>query len=159
MNEIDPKSIRGDQPPVSPKRPELKRPSGSSSASFKDLLDKTSLKNRPGGVSSAPAALQEIQGTFRAQALKSVHPSTDLMTTFEESMALLDRYASWLGRPDKTLKQAHGILEQLLTKSEDLNRQAKSDSSIDSDVAGMINQFRTIVLSEQIKFDRGDYTP
>ena len=72
-------------------------------------------------------------------------------------MDLLDTYAALLQDPDKTLKQAHGLLEQIIDQTKALDREAKENPDFSHDLKNILTQLLTTAQVEQIKFNRGDY--
>ena len=78
-----------------------------------------------------------------------------------DSLDLFERYAAFLGDPDKSLKQAYEILEQILsqaqTMTEKIDQQPESKTDQISGLKNILTQLMTTVRVEQIKFDRGDF--
>ena len=117
-------------------------------------LNKTGLNKTP--------ALPEINGSFKAQNLdtdiKLKPDQADFTKKLDSSLNLLEKYASWLQDPDKTLKQAWSLLEQLTDQTKTMTKEVKDDTNFTNDLKNILNQLTTIVEVEQIKFNRGDYT-
>lgn len=120
-----------------------------------DQLDQKDRSLKSGSIES----LGEIQGSFRAGKLEQAADRAWLTDRIEFSIDLLDRYAAALGSEDKTLKQAWNILKQLTDMTAfTKNKLAGSNGDIDGDLKNIINQILSIVETENIKFQRGDYS-
>lgn len=87
---------------------------------FRDILTNQIGKNLDNKVVKQPSQLPEIESTFRAAQLNLSLDKVQFTEKLNSSLGLLERYASWLGDPDKTLKQAGGLLEQLLAQTKPL---------------------------------------
>ncbi len=108
------------------------------------------------------STLPEIQGAFNAQnidlASLESNPFTKKIT---DSLDLFERYATFLGDPDKSLKQAYTILEKVLGQAKNLTLEMEQNPGQSSDKTDnlkvILSQLMTTAQVEQIKFDRGDY--
>ncbi len=118
-------------------------------------------------VSSGPLpGLPEIEGGFNLHRLAplSADPS-QLTVKIADSLDLFEKYAAFLGDPDKNLKQAYSVLEQVLDQVETLaaeveehpGSKTESASDMGTGIKDMLNQLLTSARVEQIKFNRGDY--
>jgi hypothetical protein len=118
-------------------------------------------------VSSGPmSGLSEIEGVFHPQRLTPLPAeSSQLTANLSDSIDLFDKYAAFLGDPDKSLKQTYGILEQVLAQVETLaaeleqppGSETASFPDIKTDLKDILARLLTSARVEQIKFDRGDY--
>ncbi|MCP4295961.1 MAG: hypothetical protein GY786_10170, partial [Proteobacteria bacterium] len=124
---------------------------------FDDILLKTIEHELKNDLVKGVSGLPEIDAAFTAKKINLALDQTQLPEKLESSISLLERYASWLGDPEKTLKQAYGLLEQLSKQTRNLEAEFKDKDSIDPDLNQIITQLLTTVQVEQIKFDRGDY--
>ncbi len=124
---------------------------------FDDILLKTIEHELKNDLVKGGSGLPEIDAAFTAKKINLALDQTQLPEKLESSISLLERYASWLGDPEKTLKQAYGLLEQLSKQTRNLEAEFKDKDAIDPDLNQIITQLLTTVQVEQIKFDRGDY--
>jgi hypothetical protein len=120
---------------------------------------KTELSENTANLSGS---LPEINGPFRAQLLTAASIDPEVLgLQMTDTLDLFERYAAFLGDPDKGLKQARNVLEQILeqtqTLTEQMNQQEESGSGPISKLKHLLNQLLTTAQVEQIKFDRGDY--
>jgi hypothetical protein len=123
------------------------------------LTDQVEKNNGTMPTDKAPS-LPEIGGTFRAQNINfPPSPDTNMLSKkLEASLSMLDRYASWLGDPDKSAKESHNLLEQAISQTKAMGNDFKNDISSSDDLKQIFNQLMTTLEVEQVKFDRGDYT-
>ncbi len=162
MSEFDPKIPNINK--ISPAKPTVTQNSEKQTSSFKnptafnDILSKTIEHDLKSDLIKGGSGLPEIDAAFTAKKINLALDQTQLPEKLESSISLLERYASWLGDPEKTLKEAHGLLEQLSGQTKDLENDFKDKDSINPDLAQIIKELLTTVEIEQIKFDRGDYT-
>ncbi|NOX33875.1 MAG: hypothetical protein GXP56_09075 [Deltaproteobacteria bacterium] len=104
------------------------------------------------------SALPEIEGSFNAQRLKFKPDRTQFTLKFASSLDMLEKYASLIGDPGKTLKQAYDILEQASGQAETLAREFKEDKALDTDFKKLLTRLMTTIEVEKFKFNRGDYS-
>jgi len=165
MNEINPKipniaKIAAIDPDIKSNKSHSK-----GEGSFGNILTEQIGKNSDtDSLINSPPKLPEIESTFRAAQLNFSLDKAQFTEKLNSSLGLLERYASWLGNPDKTLKQAGGLLEQLLTQTKTLtdefNKSTISNGSVKhDDLKQILNQLTTTAQVEQIKLNRGDYLP
>lgn len=121
--------------------------------------------------SEKSGGLSEIQGSFSARHLSALSPAmpenlTQYTSQISDSLDLFERYATFLGDPDKNLKQSYGLLEQILAQTRSLadqfdqetgQSQSPDNEKQFSGIKAIINELLTTARVEQIKFDRGDY--
>ncbi len=124
---------------------------------FDELLSKTIEHELKSDLIKGGSGLPEIDASFTAKKINLALDQTQLPEKLESSISLLERYASWLGDPEKTLKQAYELLEQLSSQTKNLEKEFKNKDSINPDLSQIITQLLTTVEVEQIKFNRGDY--
>ncbi len=125
---------------------------------FDDILSKTIEHDLKKDLLKGDSGLPEINASYTANKITLALDQGELPEKLESSISLLERYASWLGDPEKTLKQSYGLLEQLATQTKDLKNEFKDKDSVNPDLTRIITELLTTVEVEQIKFDRGDYT-
>ncbi|MFH2059693.1 MAG: hypothetical protein ABIJ59_12430 [Pseudomonadota bacterium] len=159
---IQPKNIQVD--PLSPIGPGAikNKSSQNSDGSFEKILDSRINAEGHGDSTGQLSSLSEIEGPFRAQHLNPASSDqAQLSRKLNNSIDLFERYATFLGDPDKSLKQAYEILEQILsqtqTMTEELDQQPESKTDRISGLKNILAQLMTTARVEQIKFDRGDY--
>jgi hypothetical protein len=162
MNEINPKipnigKIAAIDPNIKSNKSQTK-----GDGSFDDILTEQIGGKSGNKALSETLKLPEIESTFRAAQLNLSLDKTQFTKKLNASLSLLERYASWLGDPDKTLKQAGGLLEQLLaqtkTLTDDFNKSTTSPDDIKyDDIKQILTQLSTTAQVEQIKLNRGDY--
>jgi len=165
MSEFDPKiqtinKISTSKPgakPVVPQNSEKQKSSFQNPAAFDDILAKKIEHDLKNDLIKGGSGLPEIDAAFTAKKINLAIDQTQLPEKLESSISLLERYASWLGDPEKTLKQAYGLLEQLSSQTKDLDKEFKNKDSMNPDLTRIITELLTTVEIEQIKFDRGDY--
>ena len=130
--------------------------------SFEKILDSRINAESNGNKIDQSSRLSEIEGPFRAQHLNPASSiQAQLSQKLNDSLDLFERYAAFLGDPDKSLKQAYEILEQILsqaqTMTEKIDQQPESKTDQISGLKNILTQLMTTVRVEQIKFDRGDF--
>jgi len=162
MSEFDPKiqNINKMSPaaPAVPQNSEKQKTSSQNLTAFDDILSKTIEDDLKSDLIQKGSGLPEINSTFTANKINLVLDQTKIPEKLEFSISMLERYASWLGDPEKTLKQAHNLLEQLSSQTKDLEKEFKDTDSIPPDITRIFTELLTTVQVEQIKFNRGDYT-
>jgi len=165
MNDINPKitdfnkisKAKLNKPDIKPDK-SLQKKDGS----FNKILTKQIETGNNKAFLNKTPTLPEIEGSFKAQNLdpdiKLKPDQTDVTKKLDSSLNLLEKYASWLQDPGKTLKQSWSLLEQLRDQTKTMTREVKDDTNFTSDLKNILNQLSTIVEVEQIKFNRGDYS-
>ncbi len=161
MSEFDPKipninKISTATPAVT-QNSEKQKSSFQNPIDFNDILSKTIEHDLKSDLIKGGTGLPEIDAAFTAKKINLALDQTQLPEKLESSISLLERYASWLGDPEKTLKQAYGLLEQLSSQTKDLKNEFKDKDSTNPDLTRIITELLTTVEIEQIKFNRGDY--
>ena len=164
MNEINPKipnigKIAAIDPAIKSNKSLTK-----GDGTFGDILTEQIEKNIDDKALSKSSKLPEIESTFRASQLNLSLDEPQFANKLNSSLGLLERYASWLGDPDKTLKQAGGLLEQLLvqtkTLTDEFNESTNSPNNLKyGNLKQILTQLTTTAQVEQIKLNRGDYLP
>ena len=137
----------------------------SSDGAFDKLLAHQLSAGSPDSLEKSTASqsgLSEIQGAFRAQQLGTASFNLNGMAErVNDSLTLFDRYASFLGNPDKNLKEVYGLLERLISSTrslaEEMNQQPKPDNGHARELKRILSQIMTTAQVEQVKFNRGDY--
>ena len=157
MNEINPDITNiGKISPVEPDK-KLSVPLQKSGAGFdKILLDQLKNGDTPDPIKQT-AMLPEIEGSFKAQQLNLKLDQAQFTQKLATSLDLLETYSVWLKDPDKSLKQVHGLLEQVSSQTKTLAPELKEYSGINTDLNQFMNEFLTTIEVEKIKFNRGDY--
>ncbi len=158
MNEINPKTANINKiSSVAPRiiqNKSFQKPDGL----FHELLTSQIEKSCNDGTLKETSTLSEIQGSFKAQQLDLPVDQTQLTQKLEDSLDLFETYTSWLGDPGKTLKQTHGLLEQVLSRTKTLALDFKEQGSSNTDLKQILTQLMTTAEVERIKFNRGDYS-
>lgn len=159
MDEIDPKAANIDKifninPDIKSKNLQQNK-RGSFDKILTDQIDESSHKDSG---STKEISLQEIQGTFKAQKIGLEPDPSQLMKKLYSSLNRLDQYARMLQNPDKTLKQAWRLLEELTTDARTMEKQFSDNNFSDKGLKTILTQLLTTVEVENIKFTRGDYT-
>ena len=157
MNEINPKITNINK--ISSVEPDIKQKKSSQQGdtSFNDILTNQINKSSNDTGFKENTSLGEIKASFAAQRLTLELNQTQFTQKLETSLDLLDTYAALLQDPDKTLKQAHGLLEQIIDQTKALDREAKENPDFSHDLKDILTQLLTTAQVEQIKFNRGDY--
>ncbi len=125
--------------------------------SFDKILTNQIDKNQD-TTSSREKKLQEIDGAFNAHRINLALDKTQFTQKLESSINLLESYAKILQAPDKTLKQAWSILDQLASSTKTLEQEFKNHDFPNDDLKSILTQLLATVEVENIKFTRGDYT-
>ncbi len=110
---------------------------------------------------SISEGLPELEGTYSAATLKPDNGNkfgNKLSEKITTSLDLLDIYASMLSDPEKTLKQAHKLLENLSEQTAQLLEEIDKSPKTDESLKKIITQLSAMVQVEQIKINRGDYS-
>lgn len=129
----------------------------SSNGGFNEILiDQMKTADSPSSSDISPT-LPEIDGQIQAEKIRFDLHKSQPVPQLDGMLNLLDQYAKILQDPDKPLKQAWQILEQLTRDTQSLDDQFKKDTLIDNDLKGIVDHLLTTVELEQIKFRRGDY--
>jgi len=157
MNEFNPKITNTNK--ISSVEPDIKQKKSpqQGDTSFNGILANQINKSSNDTGSKGNTSLGEIKASFAAQRLTLELNQTQFTRKLESSLNLLETYASWLQDPDKTLKQAYGLLEQLLNQTKTLDREFKQDSDLNHDLKDILTQLLATAQVEQIKLNRGDY--
>lgn len=112
----------------------------------------STLSEAPGNAGGLP----ELEATVAARLSQAEAAVPDLAGEVSHSLERLDIYARWLGDPGKTLRDAHGLLEEIDASVRNLKRRA--DEGTDPPLKSILNHMATLVAVEKIKLNRGDYT-
>ncbi len=158
MNEINSKAVNIDKISVIESEIHFKKSQQKSDGSFVEILANQLDKSNKDSPSINETSLKEIQGTFKAQSLNVEFDTTQFTQQLNSSLNMLELYAAMLQDPDKTLKQAWDILEQLTNESKTLEQEFKGNELSNQELKNILTQLLTTVEVENIKFNRGDYT-
>ena len=105
---------------------------------------------------SSLGGLPELEASYAARRCQASQAAVaDLARDITAALDQLDTYTQWLADPDKTLRQADTLLEQINDGIKDLTVRAESES--DNRIQEILNHLSTLVAVEKIKMDRGDY--
>lgn len=157
MNEIDPKTARINKISSLETDKKPSKPVQKGDGSFDQLLaDQIQTKNKETAFKQA-AVLPEIEGAFKARELDLLQSQPQLVQKLAACLNLLETYADCLQNPEKSLKQAHAILEQASAQTKNLTKEFK-ETSTNKDLGHILAGLATTIEVEQIKFNRGDYT-
>ena len=80
-----------------------------------------------------------------------------LVQKLADCLDLLETYAACLQNPEKSLKQAHTILEQVSSRTKSLSGELK-ETTANKDLNHILSGLAATIEVEQIKFNRGDYS-
>jgi len=158
MNEINSKAVNIDKISVIESEIHLKKSQQKGDGSFDKILTDQLDKSNKDSSTIKGAALQEIQGTFKAQRFNVEFDTTQFTQQLNSSLNKLEFYAAMLQDPDKTLKQAWNILEQLTNDTKTLEQEFKGNEPANQELKNILTHLLTTVEVENIKFNRGDYT-
>ena len=158
MNEINPKITNINK--ISPLEPDIKQKKSSQKGdtSFGDIFTNQINKSSNDIVFKENASLGEIKAPFPAQRLNLELNQTQFTHKLTTSLDLLETYAAFLQDPDKTLKEAYSLLEQILDQTKALDQESREDPDFSHDLKNILTQLLTTAKVEQIKFNRGDYS-
>lgn len=119
---------------------------------------------------SISRGLPELEGVYKAATINQPDKAEKLTQKISSSIDLLETYATWLSDPDKTLKQASMLLEELAQQTRQLNQEVNQQPiqqpnqkpgqppTTNQSLQQIITQLTATVEVEQIKINRGDYT-
>jgi predicted phage tail protein len=158
MNEINSKAVNIDKISVIESEIHLKKSQQKGDGSFDKILTNQLDKSSKDSSTINETSLQEIQGTFKAQKFNVDFDTTQFAQQLDSSLNMLELYAAILQDPDKTLKQAWDILEQLTNDTKTLEQEFKGNDLLNQELDNILTQLLTTVEVENIKFNRGDYT-
>ncbi len=158
MNEINSQTVNIDKISIIDSDIKSKISQQKGDGSFDKILTNQIDKSSRGDASNRENQLQEIDATFNAQKINLSIDQTNFTQKFDSSINLLELYAKTLKDPDKTLKQAWGLLEQLTNNTKTLELEFKNYNFPNDDLKSILTQLLTTVQMENVKFTRGDYT-
>ena len=157
MSEINPNSIKIQPSDGTPGDKRTVKKPAPGQGEFRHLLDQQLNSTQESPAESQGTSLPELAGTLKAHQL-SRSLDTGLFTRkMEDSLNLLETYAAWLSDPDKSLRQARGILDALIDSTRTLENEFASLATADPERARLLAQLQTTIQVEEIKFNRGDY--
>jgi uncharacterized membrane protein YhiD involved in acid resistance len=145
---------------ISPKTPPSqkgKTPAGQASSFEKTLSKQINDTNTKSDQTSISQGLPELESSYQAAFISMADKSTEITEKISSSIDLLEEYASWLLDPEKTLKQAYGLLKDLDQQTRELNQELELSPKADQKLKQIITQLTTTAQVEQIKINRGDY--
>ncbi|MBU1343573.1 MAG: hypothetical protein KKE44_24415 [Proteobacteria bacterium] len=158
MNEINPKIANINK--VSSIEPDTKQKKSpqKTDCSFNEILTNQIKKSGQTTILKKTGSLLELESTFKTQQLNLMLDQSQVAQKFTETLNLLETYASWLGDPDKTLKQTAGLLEQVSGQAKTLAQEIKEETGSNPELKQLLTQMMTTIAVEQVKFNRGDYS-
>ena len=125
------------------------------------LADQLEIRTPQKTSDAATSPLTEITAAYQPRIVESAPLDNHHMTTrISMVFDLFERYALFLGDSEKPLKEAYGILDQILNETETLQNEINSDPSLPeplNELKNILSQLLTNARVEQVKFDRGDY--
>lgn len=124
---------------------------------FGHILSEQIGKTLPTEEQKQPSGLLELQSPLNLSFTDTSFDPQKYAGKLEASLDLLETYAAFLNDPDKTLKQASELLDQILDQIQGMEQDLKSANAPDSDINQILNQILTTASLEKIKLDRGDY--
>jgi len=134
-----------------------KTPSGQKDNFGKILSEQTNETTTKSDSATMAQGLPELESPLGTAFLNMPDKTTEFTEKLNSSIDLLEKYASWLLDPEKTLKQAYGILEDLAGQTQELNQEVEQSPNADSELKQIITQIAATTRVEQIKINRGDY--
>ena len=132
---------------------------GSKSDAFNALLNKTLEDTTKFDEASKAGSLCEITSSCPLQYVMNngANESGVIAEQMEFTIDLLDQYASMLADPKKSLKDIEPVLSQLADETESLKTSFADKNIEDPELKSMLNDLMFSVMTEQIRFQRGDY--
>lgn len=103
------------------------------------------------------SSLSEIQSPFKIPLAGQNFDLQAYAQKLSSSIDLLDAYAAVLNDPTQTLKQASGLLDQLLGQLQGLEQEFQDADKANNELSAILVQLTTTARLEKIKLDRGDY--
>ncbi len=158
MNEIDPQlpninKIASVHPDTRQNKSKEKE-----NASFDQILADQVNTGEAKKSAGSSVTLPEIEGSFHTRHIGLAQMKTQGSQKLTDAISLLETYAAWLGNPDKTLRQAYELLEQVSAQTKTIEQDFQTDKTTPADLKQILNHLITTIEVEQVKFDRGDYT-
>lgn len=157
MTEIHPDKIPASKIPPSQNFGGQAKPVDRSGILFHELLADRIRTDARTENPDRPQALPELQGRFDIGMLDQQLKERRMAEDMSKSLDLLETYAAFLENPDKSLKQAHELLQKVASATDRLASDYEADPGLDSHLGTILSQLRTTVEIEKIKFSRGDY--
>ncbi len=102
--------------------------------------------------------LPELGATFNAQLAGLSQDQSRLPDLISDSIDLLENYADLLSDPEKTLRQAYGLLEQIQLQTLGIDQELTQGEDSNPMLKGILDHLSTVIELEKIKIDRGDYS-
>lgn len=156
MSEFIPKPGNAGQPPVFDNKVKTKTAQDSSRTSFDQVLT-NQLKKEVETRMQDTGFLPEIQSPVKIPSMVQ-QDTQPFVNQIEQTISLLEAYAGALENPSQSLKDAYGLLEQLMDQTRLLEESFEQSDTSDSDLSDIITHLVTTAAVEKLKFDRGDYT-
>ncbi|MBA3013130.1 MAG: hypothetical protein KKF12_22320 [Proteobacteria bacterium] len=138
--------------------PQEKKIGGQREAFGKILSEHLTPSPGSSGSSSVSKGLPELESVYASALVHLQENGAALAEKTNISLDLLETYATLLSNPQKTLKQAHKLLESLAEQTHRLNQELDQSPKTDDRLKQIITQLTAMVQVEQIKLTRGDYT-
>lgn len=124
---------------------------------FGQLLSEQLGKTMSSEAQENASVLSEIQSPLNMAFTDTSFDTKAYAGKLATSLDLLETYAALLNDPNKTLKQASELLDQVLNQVQGLEKELKTSNAPDADLNKILNQILTTASMEKIKMDRGDY--
>ena len=159
MKEITPENQGIHQ--ISPKKKgNTPRPQGNGlPGDFSRILsDQLENSGTSGLTSGENLGLPELGATYNAQLAKLSQDQNRLPELISDSIDLLENYADLLSDPEKTLRQAYGLLEQIRLQTLNIDRELTQGDDGSPQLKAILDHLSTVVELEKIKINRGDYS-
>ncbi len=102
--------------------------------------------------------LPELASTYNAQLAKLSQDQSNVPQLISDSIDILESYANLLSDPEKTLRQAYELLEQIQLQTQGIDQELNLSEDSDPMLKGILDHLSTVVELEKIKIDRGDYS-
>ncbi len=153
----NPKTSNIDKPTIVKGDVKQKSSSSQQDGSFDKILTNQLDKTKPTDILNPSSTLSEIQSPFKIPLEAASFDPAKYSQKVAASLDLLETYAAFLNDPEKTLKEASGLLDQLLNQTHGLKQEFDASNASNSDLKEILNHLLTTVTIEKIKLDRGDY--
>lgn len=102
--------------------------------------------------------LPELDPSYNSLLVQDALEAPGLPQNLSDSIDLLETYAAWLADPEKSLKQAFSLLEKLSDQTRKMDRAFEQIPDADKSLKELITHLSSVVETEKIKMNRGDYS-
>lgn len=128
-------------------------------ADFASILSEQLEGTLPESSSSGQVSgLPELNPSYNSLLVQEALGAPGLTQDLSDSIDLLETYAAWLADPEKSLKQAFSLLEKLSDQTQKMDGAFEQTSGGDKTLKELITHLSSVVETEKIKMNRGDYS-